>query len=151
MEKERGSSLSSLKSQYLHKASRCRIRRHGGAQVFTQLPAPPGSCETYLAITNLSSRLAYIFGWPFRLECFSVFSLALSSQPDPPSPFVAVTFCPAISNLLTAPRGQAWRVPHHTDTVPAPDQGLAPPPPLSPQPSALLPFLDSLCEFLFQL
>ena len=127
MEKERGSSLSSLKSQYLHKASRCRIRRRGGARAFTQRPAPPESYKTYLAITNLSSRLAYIFGWPFRLECFPAFSLALSSQPQPSSPFVAVTFCPAISNLDCSQQ-PAWRVPHHADICSRTRPGLPPPP-----------------------
>ena len=142
MEKERGSSLSSLKSQYLHKASRCWIRSRGGARAFTQRPAPPESYKTYLAITNLSSRLAYIFGWPFRLECFSAFSLARSSQPRPSSPFVAVTFCPAISNLDCSQQ-PAWRAPHHADICSRTRPGLPPPPLPCPQGQApLLPFLD---------
>lgn len=81
MEKETGSSLSSLKSQYLYKALCCRLRRRGGARAPTRPPAPSGSCMTYLAISNLRSRLAYIFGFPFRLECISMFSLALSVFP----------------------------------------------------------------------
>ena len=141
MEKERGSSLSSLKSQYLHKALRCRIRRLRGARAFTQRPAPPESCKTYLAITNLSSRLAYIFGWPFRLECFSVFSLALSSQPRPSSPFVAVTFCPAICNLDCSQQ-PAWHVPSHTDICSRTRPG--PPPTPLPCPHGQAPLLPSL-------
>lgn len=146
MEKERGSSLSSLKSQYLYKALRRRLQRRRGALASTRPPAPSESRMTYLAITNLSSRLAYIFGLPFRLECISVFSLALSSQlrPGPRSPFVAVTFCPAISNLDCSQRAARPGVfpIRLTLSVPAPEQGPdSSLPRLSPQPSTPVPFL----------
>lgn len=63
----------------------------------------------------------------------------------PRSPFVAVTFCPAISNLdCSQLAARPWCVPHHTDTPVPPDQGsgalLLPSPTAGPpRPFFLLP------------
>lgn len=61
----------------------------------------------------------------------------------PRSPFVAVTFCPAISNLdCSQLAARPWCVPHHTDTpVPARPglRRLTPPLPHSQAAQALLP------------